>query len=471
MRMRAVLALVSCASSAFAGASAFRVISKSADPKPQGGLFNRFLPPIYDGETIGFRDQDFLEVYKAVGAGAPSLVAKTGELAPGFGGGTYSWLDIYSQYTCLRPRRQGIPYHGQAPFPNIGTIQSIWSDIDQPNNLAAEFMTAPDGGTLNIFFDLDFASDDRNVLFAGATSVTPTGGAYCVLSGDVRFICNNTTVVPFLGTTISSISATGDIRNEFAITRVVAPAPNPDWTGILRYRLSNGTIDYPVRFDDLVPFVGETFIEIAPNPVLSEDGKILFHVWGTSVAQNTNTRGVFLWQDNFITKIAQTGDPRPDGGTFLFDNFAGNATVLSASGDRVAFSYTVNFFQGLQAIFIWRDGALSRAVGPGTKINGKTVSTVRPCRSMLAGFRVAFTADFTDGKQAVVVANICTGDFNDDGLVEDADFVDFAAAYNLLLCTDPIMPENCPADLNGDGFVDDSDFVLFAAAYNALLCE
>lgn len=64
----------------------------------------------------------------------------------------------------------------------------------------------------------------------------------------------------------------------------------------------------------------------------------------------------------------------------------------------------------------------------------------------------------------------CTGDLNNDGLVDDADFVIFSAAYNILDCSDASMPITCPADLNDDGIVDDEDFVLFAAAYNELLC-
>lgn len=64
----------------------------------------------------------------------------------------------------------------------------------------------------------------------------------------------------------------------------------------------------------------------------------------------------------------------------------------------------------------------------------------------------------------------CVGDLNSDGFVDDADFVIFAEAYNLLDCLDPLMPAGCPADLNGDGYVDDADFVIFAAAYNELLC-
>ena len=64
----------------------------------------------------------------------------------------------------------------------------------------------------------------------------------------------------------------------------------------------------------------------------------------------------------------------------------------------------------------------------------------------------------------------CPGDFNIDGVVDDADFVIFVNSYNILDCADPAMPEGCPGDMNGDGFVDDADFVDFAFAYNNLVC-
>lgn len=64
----------------------------------------------------------------------------------------------------------------------------------------------------------------------------------------------------------------------------------------------------------------------------------------------------------------------------------------------------------------------------------------------------------------------CPGDLNNDGYVDDSDFVIFAFAYNILDCGDPSMPVGCPADLNGDGFVDDADFVVFVGAYNELIC-
>jgi len=67
------------------------------------------------------------------------------------------------------------------------------------------------------------------------------------------------------------------------------------------------------------------------------------------------------------------------------------------------------------------------------------------------------------------VAIACSADLNSDAIVEDADFVIFAAAYSELIC--PVSPALCPADLNADGFVDDTDFVAFVAQYDALSCS
>ncbi|MBL8887858.1 MAG: hypothetical protein JNK16_14475 [Phycisphaerales bacterium] len=61
----------------------------------------------------------------------------------------------------------------------------------------------------------------------------------------------------------------------------------------------------------------------------------------------------------------------------------------------------------------------------------------------------------------------CPGDLNEDGLVDDADFVEFLPSYNALVVPD--ASKRC--DWNGDGLVDDTDFVFFVGYYNTLLCE
>lgn len=98
--------------------------------------------------------------------------------------------------------------------------------------------------------------------------------------------------------------------------------------------------------------------------------------------------------------------------------------------------------------------------------NGNTVSDLVPGDSRQS---IILTKDGA-GLIGVYVSNSCVGDINTDGVVDDTDFVIFAAAYNILDCADPAMPATCPSDLNNDGFVDDTDFVIFAAAYNDLLC-
>ncbi|MFO0859730.1 MAG: dockerin type I domain-containing protein [Phycisphaerales bacterium] len=70
----------------------------------------------------------------------------------------------------------------------------------------------------------------------------------------------------------------------------------------------------------------------------------------------------------------------------------------------------------------------------------------------------------------VNITTKCIGDLNNDGFVDDSDFVLFVQAYNLLLCEDPAMAAGCPSDFNRDGFVDDVDFTIFIQTYDLPVC-
>lgn len=97
-----------------------------------------------------------------------------------------------------------------------------------------------------------------------------------------------------------------------------------------------------------------------------------------------------------------------------------------------------------------------------------TLATDRPVFDVPAGYTV-------NSAQALIVNNTftypCPADLFRDTVVDDLDFVEFAAAYNVLECADPAMPPGCAADLNNDHFVDDADFLIFVVAYDAVLCE
>lgn len=82
-----------------------------------------------------------------------------------------------------------------------------------------------------------------------------------------------------------------------------------------------------------------------------------------------------------------------------------------------------------------------------------------------------FAAQYFPNKVRVIYTGVaCPADLNFDGLVDDADFVIFVPAYNILDCADPNMPPECPADMNRDGIVNDTDFVIFLSQYNELIC-
>ncbi|MBL8875013.1 MAG: hypothetical protein JNM86_04365 [Phycisphaerae bacterium] len=92
----------------------------------------------------------------------------------------------------------------------------------------------------------------------------------------------------------------------------------------------------------------------------------------------------------------------------------------------------------------------------------------------------------------VVDHGSCPADFNEDGFVDDVDFVNyFTPAYTALVCSpcDATCETNCArpsvfdctdfsdspynacvGDLNWDGVVDDADFAIFVVSYNLLEC-
>jgi len=76
-----------------------------------------------------------------------------------------------------------------------------------------------------------------------------------------------------------------------------------------------------------------------------------------------------------------------------------------------------------------------------------------------------------DALAVVSSQGYCPGDLNADTVVDDADFVIFLVAYDILDCNDSNMPEGCPSDLNNDGMVDGADFAIFSSHYNELFCQ
>jgi hypothetical protein len=109
--------------------------------------------------------------------------------------------------------------------------------------------------------------------------------------------------------------------------------------------------------------------------------------------------------------------------------------------------------------FLDIDGIAPSVTGSTRYSNDDPNAAVAVDQTGLLVTRLAFTA-----------RAFCPWDLDNDGLVNDADFVLFLASYNTLDCFDGSMSAGCPSDFNGDSVVNDDDFLPFLVAYNELVC-
>jgi MYXO-CTERM domain-containing protein len=161
-----------------------------------------------------------------------------------------------------------------------------------------------------------------------------------------------------------------------------------------------------------------------------------------------NASGVFDLMGSTLSKIADTSTKIP-GGNGLFSTFG----VSSAGGSSVAF---VGFDQNRKpGIYAWIGGELNRVIDSSVSLGGRIISSLDMTTTAVAGNKLVFKADFTDGTSGVYTASLfptrVPGDVNNDGKVDAADFA--------------IVQKNLGAsggrslgDLNGDGTIDFLDF-------------
>ncbi|MBN8596451.1 MAG: carbohydrate-binding protein [Planctomycetes bacterium] len=217
---------------------------------------------------------------------------------------------------------------------------------------------------------------------------------------------------------------------------------------------------------------GINFLPITPGSLyLGHHRQGMLDNWSLLMAQTNNNPS--SWHSILYSALATVN---PTQAASLIN---ANPNFPVEDGDSRARAY-----QWIQSLNIF--GAVDASISADTphyavfEKNGvRTYVAWNPGATTLAvtfsdGFKLCVPAGETalgkTGDAPGTCANTCPADFNNDGMVDDTDFVQFAASYNVLDCADPAMLPGCPGDLNADFFVDDADFVLFAAAYNELVC-
>lgn len=220
--------------------------------------------------------------------------------------------------------------------------------------------------------------------------------------------------------------------------------------------------------------------------ILADNGSN-FYVTGASYSVDANNAFTVTWDDDdiqdsvrglkslryadfemvdltpVITGLSATSGMQGSTITILGQNFSGSCGNLAVLfGATPASSVTYISDTQLNVVVPAGAGTVNVRVQSGIT----TPAESQNIKSTIFGYGLSAinpSAQFTYGAA-------CAGDLNGDSIVDDADFVLFAAAYDLLICSDPSMPAGCPADLNRDGFVDDGDFGVFANAYDVLTC-
>jgi hypothetical protein len=180
---------------------------------------------------------------------------------------------------------------------------------------------------------------------------------------------------------------------------------------------------------------------------------------------SSNVAGVFY--SGILEIDISTGDRALIVGTAVLDDGIGLTVVTNPASNAGAPA-----FDSPSGLTLLSDGTIAFT----SLFTYNTINRFNPVTrelTVLADLGPQVTSDVRGNMQLTSMTRYtsCGADLNLDGVVDDADFSFFAAAYNVLDCADPGIAPPCAADLTGDLVVDDHDFVAFVPAYDRLLCD
>jgi hypothetical protein len=208
------------------------------------------------------------------------------------------------------------------------------------------------------------------------------------------------------------------------------------------YKKSDGILSTLV--DQNTPITG-TDAKFTAIGNLSIDGTNL-----SFTGELNNASGVFGLFGSTVNKIADTSTKIP-GSAGLFSSF-GVSSVGSSSVAFVGFDKSHN-----PGIYAWVGGELNRIIDSSVTLNGKMLTSLVMTPNAVAGNKLVFEADFTDGSTGIYSASVyptrVPGDVNNDGKVDAADF-------SVLIKNLGKPGGRSLGDLTGDGQVDLQDYQL-----------
>lgn len=244
-------------------------------------------------------------------------------------------------------------------------------------------------------------NDLGEIAFTAFQPATQTSGVFLNSNGANQLLLNAATTLPGGGNLTNILNLV--VNNSDQLAFMAQPFPGP--TGI--FIASNGTVT-SLATDGAPAPGGGTFLLFFGNPrsgpVIDNRGDVAFASFLSGTPGGFfGSGGIFIYKDGVVSRIVGPNDQSPDGGVFLF----ADSPTINSSGDVAFFAETSAFGFGA---FVYSKGQITQVAIAGDFVNNDGLGFVDQPVINENG-HVAFTASLFDGSNAIFVA-APTGDTN-----------------------------------------------------------
>jgi hypothetical protein len=362
---------------------------------------------IGQGDTIPRQPHFVFPAARAIAAGDTVLIGDS--TFPG-GAGAYTATAAHG----TAPGRANLVVHAGEPIGVDGIVDFLFGfNMNHAGLVVASTASSEANGTLllNDKSSLQVVADsspesaiDPNgdvaainslgeIAFNGFDPASHTSGTFLNSGGQTRLLLSSATPLPGGGTISGNITNLA-LNSLDQLAFMAQPFPGP--AGV--FTATNGIVT-PLAVDGAAAPGGGNFLLFfgLARPVINDNGDIAFSSLLTGTSGGFfGSSGVFLYKDGALSRIVGPGDPSPDGGTFLF----ADSPSINSSGDIAFFAETSAFSFGA---FVFSHGQFNQVAVAGDFINNVGLGFVDQPVINNNG-HIAFTASLFNGQNAIFLA-------------------------------------------------------------------
>lgn len=268
------------------------------------------------------------------------------------------------------------------------------------NNALSVLADSAPGSTVDPQGSTPAINDNGEIAFLGFSPGTQNSGIFLNSSGQSQLLLSEGKPLPN-GITLNNIFNLA-LNNQHDLAFMAAPV----FPTTSVFLFSNGTVTTLATDGAPAPGGGNFQIFFGgfnDGPVINNRGDVAFATSLTGTPSGFfGSGGVFLFRNGTLTRIVGPNDPSPDGGVFLF----ANGPSINSQGDVAFFAETSAFSFGA---FVFHNGQITQVAVAGDTVDGVGLGFVNQ-PVLNANGDIAFTANLFDGSNAIFVASNGVGD-------------------------------------------------------------